>query len=68
MTKVGQMFERERISYGNEREQIGIFGEKQSTARKMLAHGDEEGYVMEITGLTQAQIDALLGREEPVLA
>jgi hypothetical protein len=33
-------------------------------ARKMLSHGDDESYVMEMTGLTQEQIDVLLGRKQ----
>lgn len=55
MTKVGQLFEREKISYGNEREHA----EKERTAEVMLKHGDEQAYVMEVTGLTQAEIDRI---------
>ena len=62
MTKVGQKiyndWKKQTISYGNEREQQGI----NRVAQNMLAHGDDESYIMEMTGLTQAQLDGLLGR------
>lgn len=59
MTKVGQLFERERISYGNEQRREGVMSEKERTAEVMLKHGDEEAYVMEVTGLTQTEIDKI---------
>ena len=47
-----------------EGQQIGKQGEQNRIARRMLNHGDEESYVMEVTGLTQEQIDVLLGRKQ----
>lgn len=58
MTKVGQLFEREKISYGNEQRR----DEKERTAAVMLRHGDDEAYAIEVTELTQADIDRILGR------
>ena len=45
-------------------------GEARSTeriARKLLYRGDDEASVMEVTGLTQDQIDAILGRKQDTL-
>ena len=62
MTKVGQKiyndWKKQTISYGNEREQQGI----NRVAQNMLRHGYDEASVMEMTGLTQAQLDGLLER------
>ena len=33
-------------------------------SRRMLNRGDDEASVMEVTGLTQEQIDVLLGRKQ----
>ena len=52
---------REGIQIGEARgEARGI----ERIARRMLSHGDDESYVMEVTGLTQEQIDVLLGRKQ----
>ena len=62
MTKVGQKiyndWKKQTINYGNEQRQ----DEQNRIARNMLARGDDEASVMEVTGLTQAQLDGLLGR------
>jgi hypothetical protein len=47
-----------------EERQIGEARGIERIARKMLSHGDDESYVMEMTGLTQEQIDVLLGRKQ----
>ncbi len=47
-----------------EERQIGKQSEKNRIARKMLNRGDDEASVMEVTGLTQEQIDVLLGRKQ----
>ncbi len=44
-------------------ETLGKQGEQNRIARKMLNRGDDEASVMEVTGLTQEQIDVLLGRK-----
>lgn len=58
MTKVGQLFERERLKYGVEQKKAGI----EEVAKNMLLHGDDEEYVKQMTGLTQSDIDRILGR------
>ena len=56
---------REGIQIGEARgETRGKQSEQNRIARKMLSHGDDESYVMEMTGLTQEQIDVLLGRKQ----
>ena len=67
MTKVGQkLYEdwyRDTISYGNEQRQ----DESARIAKNMLDRNTDEAFVMQVTGLTQEQIDKILGRE-PVMA
>ena len=64
MTKVGQKiyndWRKQTISYGNEQRQ----DEQNRIARNMLNHGYDEVSVMEMTGLTLTQIDAILGRTQ----
>lgn len=64
MTKVGQLFEQEKISYGNEQRKAGI----EDVAKNFLELGIPETRVMEATGLTQDDIDRILGRKTPVNA
>ena len=62
MTKVGQKiyndWKKQTISYGNEQRQ----DEQNRIARNMLTEGYDEASVMKVTGLTQARIDSILGR------
>ena len=56
---------REERQIGEARgEARGKQSEQNRIARKMLNRGDDEASVMEVTGLTQEQIDVLLGRKQ----
>ena len=52
---------REGIQIGEAR---GKQRETNRIARRMLSRGDDEASIMEVTGLTQEQIDVLLGRKQ----
>jgi len=57
MTKIGQIFEEEKLEYGNEREKKRT----REIAKNMLEEGMETVTVMKITGLDKAEVEQLKG-------
>ena len=55
MTKVGQIFEEERLEYGKEKEQAAM----KKVVEKMLRKGEDMVDIMEITEFTREQIETI---------
>ena len=56
MTQLGQLYEKEKIEYANQKVRENSIKERTETARFMLDEGIEFIKVMKITGLTEAEL------------
>lgn len=59
MTKLGQLYEKEKIEYGNERAKKAALMEKYTIAQNLLDQGLDIVDIMKATGLTEAEILSL---------
>lgn len=63
MTKLGQLYEKEKIEYGNERAKKAALMEKYTIAQNLLVLGLDIVDIMEVTGLTEAEILSLKAKQ-----
>lgn len=59
MTKLGQLYEKEKIEYGNERARKAALMERYTITQNLLVLGLDIIDIMEVTGLTEAEILSL---------
>lgn len=63
MTKLGQLYEKEKIEYGNERAKKAALMEKYTITQNLLVLGLNIVDIMEVTGLTEAEILSLKAKQ-----
>lgn len=63
MTKLGQLYEKEKIEYGNERARKAALMEKYTIAQNLLDQGLDIVDIMKATGLTEAEILSLKAKQ-----
>lgn len=56
MTQLGQLYEKEKIEYGNQKAREASIKEKTEMALKMLNRNINIIDIMEVTGLTETEI------------
>lgn len=56
MTQIGQMYEKEKIEYGNQKVRETAIRERTNMAKAMLDEGFELVKIMKITGLTEDEL------------
>ena len=63
ITKLGQLYEKEKIEYGNERARKAALMEKYTIAQNLLDQGLDIVDIMKATGLTEAEILSLKAKQ-----
>ena len=56
MTKIGQLYEKEKIEYANQKVKETAIKERTEMAMKMLARGIDIIDIMGVTGFTEAEL------------